>query len=151
MYAGEDARAGTFLFQVDGQEIGWFSEVSGLQVEVAFETIEEGGQNAFVHKVPGRLTWPNLVFKRGITETNNLSEWLEKSSGAGLEATGNKLTRSTGAITLLSRSGKHLRAWEIEGAFPVKWSGPTFSSGSDDTADEELEIAHHGFRAKNLG
>jgi len=140
--------AGTFLVEVDGQPIGRFKEISGLQVDVEVEQIEEGGQNAYVHKVPGRITWPNLVLKRGLTETNNLIAWLDGSSGNGFAKNGHKLTRSTLAITLISHDGKRrLRSWAFHDAFPVKWTGPSFSYDSSDMADEELEIAHHGFTA----
>lgn len=144
----EGSYAATFLVEIDGEEIGRFSEAQGLSVEIAVETFEEGGQNGFVHKLPGRMTWPNIVLKRGLTETDNLIAWLNKCSGEGFAAENNKLTRSTGAITLMSSSGSRLRAWDIDGAFPVKWSGPSFAASADAVAEEELEIAHHGFVAK---
>jgi phage tail-like protein len=142
--------AATFMFEVDGVEIGRFSEVSGLEVEVEVEDLEEGGENSFVHKLPGRMKWPNIMLKRGITQNDSLFTWLSKSSGEQFSASGNTLTRSTAAITLLGPSGTRLRSWEFNGAFPVKWSGPTFAAASNDMAMEELEIAHHGFRAKDL-
>lgn len=142
------AYAGTFLVEVDGQPIGRFHEVSGLSVDVAVEEVEEGGQNGFVHKLPGRMTWPNLVLKRGMTETDNLLTWLNKSSGDGFAGAQHKLTRSTLAIVLVGADGtSRLRSWNFEGAFPIKWSGPTFAAASSDAAEEELEIAHHGFKA----
>jgi phage tail-like protein len=144
----EGAYAATFLVEIDGEEIGRFTEAQGLSVEIEVETVEEGGQNGFVHKLPGRMTWPNIVLKRGLTETDNLIAWLNKSSGEGFAAENNKLTRSTGAITLMSSTGVRLRAWDIDGAFPVKWSGPSFAASADALAEEELEIAHHGFVAK---
>lgn len=140
------ATTATFLVEVDGQPVGRFTEASGLEVEVEVEPYEEGGVNGFVHKLPGRMTWPNLTLKRGITETDNLLDWLKKSSGDGFNAT-NKLTRSTLAVTLVSAKGDRLRSWNFEGAFPVKWTGPTFASDADELAEEELEIAHHGFQA----
>jgi phage tail-like protein len=142
--------AATFLFEVDGVEIGRFTEVSGLEVEVDVEELEVGGENSFVHKLPGRMKWPNIMLKRGITQNDSLLSWLSKSSGEQFTASGNKLSRSTAAITLLGPSAARLRSWEFTGAFPVKWSGPTFASSSSDMAMEELEIAHHGFRAKDL-
>ena len=147
-FQDEGAYAATFLVEIDGEEIGRFTEAQGLSVEIAVETVEEGGQNGFVHKLPGRMTWPNIVLKRGLTETDNLIAWLNKSSGEGFNAENSKLTRSTGAITLMSSTGTRLRAWDIEGAFPVKWSGPSFAASADGIAEEELEIAHHGFVAK---
>lgn len=149
-FDGERVTAATFLFEVDGVEIGRFMEVGGLQVDVGVEEVEEGGQNSFVHKLPGRMTWPHITLKRGITQNDTLLTWLTKSSGEQFAAQGNKLTRSTAAITLLGPGGGRLRAWEFDGAFPVRWKGPEFAAGSSDMAVEELEIAHHGFRAKSL-
>jgi phage tail-like protein len=137
----------TFEVKVDGQVIGRFIEVSGLSVEVAVEPVEEGGQNGFVHKLPGRMEWPNIVLKRGLTESDNLFAWIKKVSGDGFTGEQNRLSRSTAAITMKSSTGRALRAWNIEGAFPIKWTGPSFASGSDDPPEEELEIAHHGFTA----
>jgi phage tail-like protein len=142
--------AATFLFEVDGVEIGRFMEVGGLQVDVAVEELEEGGQNSYVHKLPGRMTWPNITLKRGITQNDSLLTWLGKSSGEQFAAQGNKLTRSTAAITLLGPGGGRLRAWEFDGVFPVRWKGPDFAASSSDMAVEELEVAHHGFRAQTL-
>jgi len=150
----EDLRitAATFIVEVDQLFIGRFMEISGLEVEVATEQIEEGGENSFVHKMPGRMSWPNIVLKRGITQNDNLLAWLTKSSGEQFSANSNKLTRSTAAITLCGPGGatNRIRAWEFSDAFPVKWKGPTFAVTSTDAAVEELEITHHGFRAKKL-
>ena len=48
---------------------------------------------------PGRLEWPNITFSRGLTDADALFEWVNKTSGEGFAAAGNKITRSTGAIT----------------------------------------------------
>jgi phage tail-like protein len=141
----------TFLVEVDGVEIGRFMEITGLEVHVEVLEVAEGGQNAFVQKLPGRMTWPNLTLRRGVTQQDTLLDWLRTSSGEQFTANGNKLTRKTAAITLMAPGGQRLRAWEIEGAFPVRWSGPKFASDTAERAVEELEITHHGFRAKQLG
>lgn len=141
----------TFVVDVDGLTIGRFTEVDGLQLEIAVEEIEEGGVNSFVHKLPGRMKWPNITLKRGITQTDNLFSWMEKSSGEAFAAGGNKLERSTLGITMRGKHGEPLREWQVEGAFPIKWTGPTFAAADDDALTEELEIAHHGFRAERLG
>lgn len=148
MLGGDLPTASRFLFELDGVEIGIFREITGLQVTVAVEEFREGGQNGFSHRVPGRMTWPNVVFKRGVTQSNALFDWLNKSSGEGFAAASNKLTRSTGAITAVAGDGTRLRAWELIDVFPVRWKGPDFAVESRDPLEEELEITHHGFRAK---
>ncbi|MGI8768255.1 MAG: phage tail protein, partial [Propionibacteriaceae bacterium] len=84
--------AGSFVFAVDGVTIGAFTEVSGLAVTMEIEEITEGGNNETTIKVPGRLKWPNLVLKRGITEDDNLFSWITDCSGDGLVGKGNTVT-----------------------------------------------------------
>jgi len=136
-----------FVFAVDGGvgEIGAFTECLGLQVELQVEEIIEGGQNQFVHRLPGRMRWPNIVLKRGITNSDALFEWFQKSSGDGFSGAGNKISPASGSIKLLDAAGKTIRQWTFIGAFPVKWTGPKLAAGQNAAATEELEIAHHGF------
>lgn len=140
--------ADRFLFEVDGVEIGVFRQVSGLQVSVNVVEVAEGGQNGYTHKLPSRMTWPNIVFRRGLTQSDALFAWLQKSSGEGFAGNQNKLTRSTGAVTALDSTGRRLRAWEFMDVFPVRWKGPDFSIGTSTPLEEELEVAHHGFRSR---
>lgn len=140
----DPAHAGRFTFSVGGVTIGTFTEVSGLSVEVSVEELTEGGQNQFVHKLPGPMTWPNIVLKAGITQADHLFAWLAKSSGDGFEG---KLERTTGHIAVCDAAGEPVREWSFLDAFAVRWAGPTLAASSSDLAVEELEIAHHGFTA----
>jgi phage tail-like protein len=148
---GDPPIANLFLFEVDGIEIGIFKEVKGLEVTVPTEDIREGGQNGFSHKVPGRMSWPNIVFRRGLTQSDSLLDWLNKSSGDGFAGNGNKVTRTTGAITAITLTGDRLRSWQLRDVFPVRWKGPDFGIELKTALEEELEIAHHGFESKTYG
>ena len=145
---GDPSTAGYFIFEVDGVEIGTFREVRGLELTVDVETYVEGGQNQYVHKLPGTLHWPNLVFSRGMVESDALFTWVANSSGENFAANGNKVTRSTGAVTAVNHVGARLRAWEFADVFAVRWTGPEFNVESDAQLVEQLEVAHNGFRAK---
>lgn len=138
-----------------GGLIGHFMEVSGLSVSIEDEKIVEGGQNEYVRRVPGRMTWPNLVLKRGVVQNDALFEWLRRCSGEGFEGAQGKVERHTAYLLLLGPTlagigplaiREPIRAWSFYDAFPVRWSGPTLSTSSKDIATETLEIAHHGFR-----
>jgi len=137
--------ASRFLLEVDGIEIGVFQEVSGLELNVEVVEIVEGGENQFVHKKPGRITWPNIVFKRGITDDDALFEWVQKSSGDGFAEEGNIHSTTTGAVTVIGSDGSRLRKWNLVDVWPVKWSGPTFNIQNEEVLSETLELAHHGF------
>lgn len=137
---------GRFRLKIDGVEIGAFTEISGLSVQIDTEELAEGGQNGYTHKLPGRMKWPNLVFKRGITDTDTLFAWFARCSGDGLAAAKDKVERHHGSIELLDAKGKEVRKWSFVDAFPVKWSGPRLAASSRDLAVEELEVCHSGFK-----
>lgn len=159
LLGGALATTGLFLLEIDNVEIGYFQEVHGLEVTVGVEEIKEGGQNQFSRKLPGRMTWPNITFKRGLTQADALFSWLQQSAGDGFAANSNTLTRTTGAITALARPGSttstsaaiRLRSWNLIDVFPVRWKGPDFAVSTMDPLSEELEIAHHGFSSSDPG
>ena len=48
----------------------------GLELNVETEQYEEGGENGFVHKFPGRMSWPNItLFWRSGGSTSTVPAW----------------------------------------------------------------------------
>jgi phage tail-like protein len=139
--------AGRFLFEVNGVEIGAFTEVTGLGVSLEVEELNEGGNNVASIKLPGRLKWTNLVLKRGITDNDALFTWINKCSGEGLNGNGNKVEKLSGSVALLDGKRRPLRRWQFREAMPVRWAGPQVSASSSALATEELEVSHGGFTA----
>jgi len=71
-----------FLVELGGLIVAGFSEVSGLDAEVQIEEYREGGQNEFVHRLPGPARYPsNLVLRHGLSELEVLWRW--ETSGLG--------------------------------------------------------------------
>ncbi|HYN95004.1 MAG TPA: phage tail protein [Pilimelia sp.] len=138
--------AGKFVFEIGGLTIGAFTEVSGLSVQIDVEELAEGGQNGYTHRLLGRMKWPNLVLKRGLTDSDALFAWLLEYSGDGLSGKGNKITPRTGRVSVRDAAGRPMRTWEFSDAKPVKWSGPKLAASSRELAVEELEVCHSGFR-----
>jgi phage tail-like protein len=117
--------------------IGSFSEVSGLEANTEFEEYEEGGRNNFSHKLPKRTKYPNLVLKKGVTDSNALYEWHK-------EVINGKINTREISIILLNHERDEIKRWTFEGAFPVKWSESDLSSTGNSIVMETLEIAHTG-------
>ena len=126
-----------FLVEIEGLLVGGFSDVSGLAVETQVETYQEGGQNAFVHKLPGRTQHPNLVLKRGLTDIEGLWSWHKDVASGTIE-------RRNGSIFLLDRQRLPAMWWNFNDAYPVKWSGPDLRAESGQVAVESVELAHRG-------
>lgn len=147
LFQSSGGTTATFLVEIGENPVGRFTECQGLEIEIEVETYQEGGVNGHVHQLPGRMTWPHLVLKRGVTWDNDLLDWFHKSTGSTFNAEG-KVARETVGITLISGTGERLRTWTLYEAMPVKWTGPSFSNTSDEIPTEELELAHHGFECE---
>jgi phage tail-like protein len=150
--AADPPYAGRFHLTVGGLHLGSFMEVSGLAVTVEVEDLAEGGHNGYVHHLPGRMKWPNLVLKRGITDNDELFAWLSRTSGdgfAGSAAHGAKKNHAIvpldGSISVCDSTLTVVRTWAFTHAFPVRWTGPKLAASSNELATEELEICHRGF------
>jgi len=120
----------------DDTDIGYFSECTGLAVEYEVMEYQEGGENRFTHKLRGRIKYPNLVLKRGITYEQNLLKWFFQTTEW------NK--RGGITLSLLGADGKAVRTWGFSNAVPVKWQGPNLNASSNNAAVETLEVAHLG-------
>jgi phage tail-like protein len=127
-------------FKVDlpGLTIGRFRECSGIEVEVETLDYMEGGSNDFVHKLPTRVKYPNVVLKRGITHEEALAKWFFDSRFTP--------QRKDMTITLLGPGTKEVRSWTFMNAYPVKWTGPNLNAASTQIAVESLEVVHNGLR-----
>lgn len=126
-----------FYVQIKGKTQALFTEVSGLQVEIVVQDYEEGGNNGFIHRLPGRAKVGNLTLKRGMTRSNDFLKWLVDVANGIIQPCNLTLVMYDTARTSFMR-------WNFINAYPVKWSGPQFTSRSTDAAIETLEIAHAG-------
>jgi len=151
-YYAENPTSATFSVVVDGRkdfESTRWTEVSGLSFTVSVVEHQEGGENGFVHKFPGPLSFPNITLTRGVTPNDGFHEWIKS-----IEPTGNKpeqrvVQRFNVSINLLSPRNDVLRTWTLRDAFPVSWTGPSFTASSDNYLTEQLVLAHHGFTVDN--
>ncbi|MGI8633131.1 MAG: phage tail protein [Solirubrobacterales bacterium] len=128
-----------FTLEIPDLTIGMFTECTGLGVEFDLKEYREGGENGFVHKLRGALTYPNLILTRGVTHEDALLKWFFRTQ--------QRAERPTVTVSLLGPGAQRVRSWALEGAFPVRWQGPSLNAGSSNVATETLEIAHRGLQS----
>jgi phage tail-like protein len=119
-----------------------FTEVNGLQVETEVMEYKEGGNNGFIHRLPGRTKVGNITLKRGMTRSNEFFTWY-----LGI-AFGRKIIRRNLSIVMYDTLGKEVMRWDFINAYPVKWTGPQFNAGGSASAVETVELAHDGLKAE---
>ena len=127
-----------FRVEIDGLIVAGFSEVGGLNIETQIEEIREGGVNEYTHKLPKETKYPNVVLKRGLTDSDTLWQWYRNV------ATG-KIERKTVHVILLDSLGEDTWRWSFEHSYPIKWLGSELKADSNAAMIETIELVHKGF------
>lgn len=139
-----------FYFEVtiDGAKTS-FSEVSGLDHEIDFETVKGGGENAYEIKLPNRYKYGNLVLKRGLV-TGKSDLWSQMKSRfsipKGVENPIQLIDKIE--ISLLDENKSTVAEWVVKKAYPVKWNVSPFNAMESKIVIESIEFAHHGIDVK---
>ncbi len=123
-----------FLVEIDGIVQAGFSEVSGFGSNVEVVEYREGGDSATVRKLPGKVSYPDLSLKWGITDSRELYDWHRTAVNGQIE-------RKNGSVILMDDAGQEKVRWNFFNAWPSKWDGPDFSAKGNDVAIDTLTIS----------
>jgi phage tail-like protein len=127
-----------FSVKIDGKEFGNWQRCDGLAVEYDVIEYKEGGENAYVHRLPGRANYPNIKLTRPVdASSSSVSAWV-----ASLQV---RMVPSVVQIAVHDPAGEQVAMWVLSGAYPVRWTGPQLDVNGNQWATETLEIAHNGF------
>ncbi len=126
-----------------------FETVNGINVTMNVDKITEGGENTFVHKVPGRIAYDsNLELKRGlITGISPFGLWCRShfSGGINVVSISKKIVTRDIIVHLLNANQIPVMSWVFVGAYPVKWDIKGFSARESEIAVETLSLAYRYF------
>ena len=127
----------------DGEDVSAsFSEVSGLDVELAPIEYRDGSEDITIRKLPGIKKFSNITLKRGVSRDASFWRWI-------VDAASGELHRSEGSIALLDERGREVMRWTFKQAWPCKRTGPGLNSKNDSFIIESLEIAHEGLAVES--
>lgn len=131
-------RAYNFILDLGGGTVGYFSKVSGLNVDIETIDYREGGGAPAVRKLAGRVSYGNIELKWGLTESTELWDWL-------MTAAKGETNRKNISIILRDNDGKtEVTRWNLDNAWPCSWSGAELDAMSNEVAIETLCITHEG-------
>jgi phage tail-like protein len=135
----------SFRVDIDGAEGETsFQEVSGLQVEIETEDVPEGGQNRYVHKLPVRTKYSNLILKRGVvTGASPFGRWVTQAMSRGLVRQNDSKTI---VVKLLDEKKAPLVVWKVFGAYPLRWEHSALNSMGNDVLAETIELNYQFFQ-----
>lgn len=87
-------------------------------------------------KIPGNIKAENLIFRRGMTNSSTLWNWIEAVySGKWSQQ------RRDGSLTIFDQAGNSQLRLDILGAWPVRYQAADVNSESGEIEIEELEVA----------
>ncbi|MCB2206174.1 phage tail protein [bacterium] len=136
-----------FHFKVEVLGIGndndsRFQSVSGLTLEFDVESIKEGGENRYEHKLPGRTKYPDLSLKRGLLTDSSVIEWCTDA------LQNREIKPAILRISLLNESHEPVMSWKLHNAWPRKWSVSDFNATDNSIAVETIDISYNYFEVE---
>ena len=121
-----------------------FQTVTGLSVDVNLDTYPEGGENRFVHRLPGRNKYSDLVLKRGMTLVSGVTAWC-------LDCIENFNYQPTNMIvSLLNEDHLPVSSWYITNAIPIHYEISGLDAMQNQIVIESMTLRYEYYRTLNL-
>ena len=131
-----------FVVFVGSDELGAFSEVSGLDSENTPIEYREGADAVnSMRKLPGIEKYSNVSLKRGITGSMALWNWRKEVR----DSTSTAPIKKDVTIKLLNEQGNRdapAMTFTLRNAWPTKLTGPSLNAKGNDIAIEQLDLVH---------
>jgi phage tail-like protein len=138
---GEALTAAYFYVELSGLSVVAFRELSGIGSEhdviVQHQTNAQG--KATYVKVPGKLTWNNVVLKKGIDTDMTLWQWRNTIITQGVNG-----QKKDGQIYIVDVTGAQQTTWKIVGAWPCNYVIGAMVPDTNEMLLEEIHLAHEG-------
>jgi phage tail-like protein len=121
-----------------------FQEVTGLTVDVNLDTYNEGGENRFVHRLPGRTRYSDLVLKRGMTLVSGVTAWC-------VDAIENFNYQPTNMlVSLLNEDHLPVSSWYITNAIPIRYEIAGLNAEQNQIVIETMTLRYEYYKTLNL-
>ena len=115
-------------------------ECSGIESETQVVEHRQGNDpSGGTRKIAGATKWSNITLKRGIDTSLELWNWRAAVTAQGVDQ-----ARADGKIELLNAAGKAVATFDLERAWPVRYSVASVS-GEAGATFEEIELSVERF------
>ncbi|MDB5137804.1 MAG: conserved hypothetical phage tail region protein [Mucilaginibacter sp.] len=121
-----------------------FQEVTGLTVDVDMDTYNEGGENRFVHRLPSRSRYSDLVLKRGMTIASGVTAWCQDSIENFNYQPINML------VSLLDEQHLPVSSWYVVNAIPMRYDISTFNAEQSEIVIESMTLRYEYYKSMNV-
>lgn len=127
-----------FGFEVDGVTIAYFTQLSGLSMEIGVaEQVEGNGKHLWANKQPGTPKFGDVSLKRGFGKSQDVYNWfspIAKSSG--------DFTPVTAGVVVYNRLMKETLRFALHECWPSSLKVSDLDAKGNDVMVEELTLKH---------
>ena len=106
--------------------------------ELGFSEVGPLSSGTDLELPPGERShrFETIVLRRALTQSTELYDWRRNI------LRGKADRRLVTIHQLAAAGGEIVNSWRLEGAWPCRWTGPSFNATANDVAIEELELAY---------
>ena len=132
-----------FKVELDNEEIS-FQEVSGLEANLEVESVVEGGNNLFSHRLPVRQTYNNITLNKAVVEEeDDFYQWIRDSlllQENIVNSSFGERVKTIGIHLMSPKSAEEIRSWYIVDAYPIKWSISNLDASESKIAIDSVDL-----------
>jgi phage tail-like protein len=129
-----------FRVEIDGLTAQAFAEI--ILPEGRADIVEyREGNAALARKLPGHIHFSNLVLRRGLSESRELSGWWQ-------DVAAGQNSRRNITVVLMDLQGQDAKRWVMTDCWPTRYTvAPLIAIDGDAVVTETLECAVEGFES----
>ena len=110
---------------------------------VTHQAVNDSGDIVF-QKIPGNMTYDDIVLSRGITDSLALWKWRQKVIDGDVEG-----ARANGSIIMYNQAMEEKARFNFYNGWPSGWKGPDVKADDNSVAIEEVTITHERLERVN--
>lgn len=124
-----------FALEMGSIQVGDIQSVSGLNIDIEeVESKEIGPDGKMISRFrAGTVKYAELTLKRVFTGDKTLYDW-------HMQMVNGENAYEDGSVVLYKLDGTEAARWNLQKAWPSKWSVSDLDAGSDDVVSEEITI-----------
>ena len=134
-----------FLVEVDGKEVGAFTQFSGIKLQVQTIQVRAGNDPRGVQDyIPVMSSYSPVTLTRGVVGSNEFMDWIFSAAASTLDGpTGTELRRTIDVIAL-DDAGHRGVIWTLKDAMPIRYELSPMDSTRSEVLSESVTFAIRG-------
>ena len=134
-----------FLVEVDGKEVGAFTQFSGIKMEIQTIRVRGGSDSRGVQDyVPVMSSYAPVTLTRGVVGSNEFMDWIFSAAASMNSGPSGSNLRRTLDVVALDDAGHRSVTWTLKDAMPVGYELSPMDSSRSEVLTESVTFVFTG-------